>query len=125
MKCLFLSFVFILSVALVSCEDEVPETTNLEGAWTWQSSCGGFAGCSYSSFTDYKILRITDTLIELKERGKITLSGPFTIKSVVGDDSSKTYEIELSDGEIWTVSIQNNLLTVGGFPVTSIYKRIR
>jgi len=72
-----------------------------------------------------RFCELQGTLIELKERGKITLSGPFTIKSVVGDDSSKTYELELSDGENWTVSIQNNLLTVGGFPVTSIYKRIR
>jgi len=125
MKCRFLSFVFVLSIALVSCEDEVTKTTNLEGAWTWQSSCGGIAGCFYASFTDYKILRITNTLIELKERGQITISAPYTIKSVAGDDRSKTYEIKLSDGEIWTLSIQNNLLTLGGFPVTSVYKRIR
>ena len=124
MKYRFLSFAFILGVALVSCEDEVPETTNLEGAWTWQSSCGGIAGCFYASFKEYKILRITETLIELKERGKITMSGPYTIKSVIGDDRLKTYEIDLTDGEIWTVSIQNNFLTIEGFPMTSVYKRI-
>jgi len=125
MKCLYLSFVAILSTALVSCEDEVPVTTNLEGTWTWQSFCGGVAGCSYASLTDYKILRITPTLIELKERGKITVSEPYTINSVTGDNSSKSYEIELSDGEIWTVWIQSNFLTVEGFPgMRSIYKRI-
>jgi hypothetical protein len=125
MKCRILLFVFILGVAFVSCEDEIPVTTNLEGTWNWQSFCGGVAGCSYASFTNYKILRITPTHIELKERGKITVSELYSINTVTGDDRAKTYEIELSDGEIWTVWIQNNFLTTEGFPgMRSIYKRI-
>lgn len=107
----------------MSCEEDEPEPANIEGTWIWQSSCGGFVGCVYTNSTDYKTLLFTETLVELNESGKITLSGNYTVKSVTGDDNSRTYEIELADGTEWTASIQHDLLTIQAAVITSVYKR--
>lgn len=119
-----LSILFIVGSAVISCDDDEPSiSTKLQGTWIWQSTCGGFAGCVYPTSKNYKTLKITDTLLELNESGQITISGPYTINDVTGDDNSKTYEVELNDGEVWIVLIGNNILTIQGSPITSIYKR--
>jgi hypothetical protein len=123
MKSSLLSYIFILGVIFVSCDDETPVTNSLEGPWSWQSSCGGIVGCVYPNSKDYKTLRITDTLLELNESGKITMSGNYTINSVNGDDKSKTYEIELSDTTEWVIVIEDNFLSMQTLPVISVYKR--
>ena len=115
--------ILLVVVTFCSCDDETPKSVNMEGTWAWESSCGGFVGCVYSNSTDQMTLTITDTLLEINERGKIVMSGPYTIKSVTGDGHSKTYEIELSDGTIWTASIKGNVLTVEYAVITSVYKR--
>ena len=123
MKAILFSLLFIFGIALVSCEDDETEPANIEGTWIWQSSCGGFVGCVYTNSTDYKTLLFTKTLLELNENGKITLSGTYTVNSVTGDDNARTYKIELSDGTLWTVSIQHDLLTIEASVITSVYKR--
>src|SRR5262245_12176270 len=95
-------FSYLILLTLLSCDDdEIPVSTKLEGTWSWQSSCGGFVGCVYPDSKNFKTLTITETLLELNDSGKITMSGPYTVKSITGDDTSKTYELELSSGEIW------------------------
>ena len=118
----FLSLLIVLII--LSCDDdETPVSLKLEGTWTWESTCGGVVGCLYPDSKNFKTLKITETLLELNENGKITISGPYTVNSVTGDDTSKTYEIELSDGAIWPMSIQDNVLSIEFVVVTSVYKR--
>lgn len=62
-------------------------------------------------------------MIEYSENGKITGSEAYTINSVTGDNNSKTYEIEVGNGGILTVSLQDDVLTIAAIPVVSIYKR--
>lgn len=123
MKIGLLALAFTLSATFISCDDEKNNTTDIVGTWRWQSTCGGFVGCLYASSTNYKTLRITETTMEFSENGKTTGSGSYTINSVTGDDISKTYEIEVSDGGLLTVSVENNLLTIEAIPTTSVYKR--
>ena len=123
MKIGLMALAIALSTMFISCDDEKNNTTDIVGTWRWQSSCGGVVGCLYATSTNYKTLRITDTMIEYSENGKITGSEPYTINSLTGDDISKTYEIEVSNGGILTVSVQDNVLIIEAIPVTSVYKR--
>lgn len=120
----FLSLLILL--ALTSChDDEIAVSPKLEGTWNWQSSCGGFVGCVYPTSKDSKTLTITETSVELNDNGKITMSGTYTVNSTTGDDNSRTYEMELNDGAIWTATIENNVLSIHNVVVTSVYKRTK
>jgi hypothetical protein len=123
MKIGLLTLTFAFGVTFTSCDDERHNTTNIVGTWSWQSTCGGVVGCLYATSTNHKILRITDTMMEYTENGKITGSEPYTINSVTVDHISKTYEIEVSNGGTLTVSVQDSLLIIEALPITSVYKR--
>ena len=123
MKIGLLALVFTIGTIFISCDDEKHSTTDMVGSWRWQSTCGGVVGCLYATATNYKTIRITETMIEYSENGKITGIEAYTINSVTGDGISKTYEIEVSNGGILTASVQGTMLTNEAIPAVSVYMR--
>jgi hypothetical protein len=118
-------FILFLTCILSSCEQkDTGISTRLTGQWNWKSTCGGVVGCVYSSPTNVKTLKITDSTIELTDNGQVTLEREYLINDVTDGDNSKVYEIEFTDGATWTGTVSNNTLNIDEFSfISSVYER--
>src|SRR5687767_4633583 len=117
--------IILLTCLLAACnKDNVGVSNELKGQWHWKSSCGGVVGCVYASDTNSRTLTITESTIEISEKGDITFSKAYQVKKVTSADNSKSYEIEFSDGTTWTgVVSDNHLTTEFATVIFSIYER--
>jgi hypothetical protein len=100
-------FGIVLLQFLISCRDEYTRHI-LEGNWDWLSICGSFSGeCGFSSAGNTKTITFSKYSFTEKSNDLITLDSQYTIKSTSNNGSFVDYEIELSTGEFWTVTLRN------------------
>lgn len=97
----------ILFQSLISCRDEGSPHL-LEGNWNWLSICGGFSGeCGFSSAGNTKTITFSKSRFTERSNGLITIDSQYVIKNTSNNSSFIDYEIELSTGEFWTVTLRN------------------
>jgi hypothetical protein len=118
--------IIIVVLSLTCCEDSIKISTEIKGHWKWKSTCGGIVGCVYPSKTNTQKMVIQEELLRQFTNSDLTFSKHYSIKSLIEQGNSVTYEIAVDDNGVWVVSISNNILTINyGSVMESIYERIR
>ena len=102
-----LTFTFLIQLTISSCEKEDNTSLGIDGKWNWKSTCGGFTGeCGYSNVDNIKTVEITKSRLIEKVNGLTTLDTGYIIKNKSMDGTLTSYEIELNNGLIWSITLR-------------------
>jgi hypothetical protein len=120
----YIAFILLIQLTLGACDDD-KASNELPGKWKWVSTCGGYAGCRYSTSSDQIVMAISSTSITMSRYNTSGFSSPYEIQHRTDQDGATIYQVKItSTGEIWEVTIKKKELVIRYSAFTRTYSRI-